>query len=73
MDGKTYPAQRGGDSDQTIWKRGLIFRSQEAASGAAFENWCQYKVDRQVVIAAERAADAWKALAEYLRGRMGHG
>jgi hypothetical protein len=59
-----------GDSDETIWRRGLMFRAEEAAVGAAFENWCQYEIDRQVVVAAERAADAWKALAEYLRGRV---
>jgi hypothetical protein len=57
------------DSEQVVWHRGLIFRAQEAIVGAEFEDWSEFKVDRQLVKVAKQAAEAWKKLATYLEGR----
>ena len=54
------------DDDQTIWRRGLMHRAEEAIGGAAFEDWSQFKTDRQLVEVVRQAADAWEKLATYL-------
>lgn len=57
-----------GDSEQTIWRRGLMFRSQEAITGGAFEDWSRFKSDRQLVDVVKRAAETWMQLATYVEG-----
>src|SRR5262249_28421105 len=52
-----------GDSPEVIWRRGLLFRSQIAEGGAAYEDWSMFTVDADLIEAAERASDAWKKLA----------
>lgn len=55
-----------GDSEETCWRRGLLYRADEALKGAAFEEWSRFKIDRQLVTMAQQAADAWNDLARYL-------
>lgn len=55
-----------GDSDEVCWRRGLLYRANESAGNAAFEDWSHFKVDLQLIRAASRAAEVWKALADYL-------
>lgn len=56
-----------GDSEAVCWRRGLLYRAAEAAAGAEFEDWSNFKVDSQLVAAAARAAQAWEKLSGYLR------
>src|SRR5262245_10068250 len=56
----------GGDDDQTVFRRGLMFRAKAARAGAEYENWKKFKVDRLMVEEANAAAAAWSKLAEYL-------
>jgi uncharacterized protein with GYD domain len=56
-----------GDSPEVIWRRGLLYRAEEAAGNALYEDWSQFTVDSEVVAAAERAAEAWEKTAAYLR------
>ncbi len=56
-----------GDSDETCWRRGLLYRATNAAGEATFEDWSSFTVDSELVVAAERAAEAWRETAAYLR------
>lgn len=56
-----------GDSEEVCWRRGLLYRATEAAAGAEFEDWSNFKVDAQLVAAAARTAQAWEKLSGYLR------
>jgi hypothetical protein len=56
-----------GDSQEVIWRRGLLYRAEEAAGNARYEDWSQFTADSEVVAAAERAAEAWEKTAAYLR------
>jgi hypothetical protein len=57
-----------GDSPETIWRRGLLFRAEEARQGALFEDsWAKFTIDQEVVDAAAQAAAAWAELAAFLR------
>jgi hypothetical protein len=60
-----------GDDDQTIWRRGLMFRAREAIGGAQFEDWSHFKVDQDVEDKVNQAADAWNQLAAYLKRLRG--
>jgi hypothetical protein len=60
------------DDEQTIWRRGLMFRATAAISGAAFEEWSQFTTDRELVRTVRQAAEAWEKLAVYLE-RLPHG
>jgi hypothetical protein len=57
-----------GDDEETCWRRGLLYRATNAADEAAYEDWTRFRVDAELVSAAERAATAWKETAAYLRG-----
>jgi ParB-like chromosome segregation protein Spo0J len=56
-----------GDSEETCWRRGLLYRATNAAGEALYEDWSQFTVDSELVAAAERAAEAWEKTAAYLR------
>jgi hypothetical protein len=56
-----------GDDEETCWRRGLLYRALNAAGEAAYEDWTKFKVDAELVSAAERAAMAWRETAAYLR------
>lgn len=61
------------DDAQTIWRRGLLYRTREAGNGAMFDQgWSQYEVDRELVDAVRQAAEAWNKLAAYLKGRLSY-
>jgi hypothetical protein len=60
-------AEDDGDSPEVIWRRGLLYRAEEAAGSALYEDWSQFRVDSELVAAAERAAEAWGKTAAYLR------
>jgi hypothetical protein len=55
-----------GDSEETCWRRGLLYRADNAASEAAYEDWSGFSVDPVLIDAARRAAKAWTELARYL-------
>jgi hypothetical protein len=57
-----------GDDEETCWRRGLLYRATNAAGEAAYEDWTKFRVDAELVSAAERAATAWEETAAYLRG-----
>lgn len=68
-DNKSYPASqptRKQDSEETIWRRGLIHRATVAAADAKYENWSQFKVDQELVTVVKKASDAWTKLTTYL-------
>jgi hypothetical protein len=54
------------DDEQTIWRRGLVHRTLDAIAGAEFEDWSQFKIDRELVRTVKQAADAWGKLAVYI-------
>jgi hypothetical protein len=54
------------DDDQTIWRRGLMHRAQEAISGAAFEDWSQFEADERLAKTVEKAANQWCLLSHHL-------
>jgi hypothetical protein len=54
------------DDDQTIWRRGLMHRAKTAIGGAEFEDWSQFKTDRELIQTVRQAAGAWEKLALYL-------
>jgi hypothetical protein len=56
-----------GDSEETCWRRGLLYRATNAAGEALYEDWSSFNVDQQLVDAANTAADSWVKLARYLR------
>jgi ParB-like chromosome segregation protein Spo0J len=56
-----------GDSEETCWRRGLLYRATNAAGEALYEDWSPFTVDSELVAAAERAAEAWEKTAAYLR------
>jgi hypothetical protein len=60
------PDDDPGDSDETVWRRGLTYRATNAIGEAKHENWSQYKVDRKLVALARQAAEAWTETAKYL-------
>lgn len=62
----TAAKKSAGDSDEVCWRRGLLYRANESTGNAAFEDWSHFKVDLQLIRAATRAAEVWKALAVYL-------
>src|SRR5262245_12362117 len=37
------------DDDQTIWRRGLVYRAKQAAGHAAFEDWSQFAIDSELI------------------------
>lgn len=51
---------------ETVWRRGLLFRCQEAVADATYEDWSKFTVTQQLIDAARKAAEAWEELAEYL-------
>jgi hypothetical protein len=55
-----------GDDDETIWRRGLVYRAEQAAGHAAFEDWSAFAVDDELVQLVEQAAAAWNKTAAYL-------
>jgi hypothetical protein len=64
--GPTPTEDDPGDDDQTIWRRGLVYRAKEAIGHAAFEDWSQFTIDSDLILVAELAADAWNKTAAYL-------
>jgi hypothetical protein len=60
-----------GDSDETIWRRGLLYRAKAAVAAAEFENWSGYTVDPELLQGAWEAARAWDKLARYLEELYG--
>jgi hypothetical protein len=56
-----------GDSDEVCWRRGLLYRAENAAGEAAYEDWSGFAVDSILVDSATRAARAWTEVAAYLR------
>jgi hypothetical protein len=56
-----------GDTEEEMWRRGLLYRAASAAGGALYEDWSAYKVDEEVVTATSKAAMAWALTADYLR------
>jgi hypothetical protein len=60
-----------GDSDETIWRRGLLNRAAESAGHAFFEDWSAFTVDDEVLAAARVAAKAWAKTADYLQRLCG--
>jgi hypothetical protein len=58
-----------GDTDEVCWRRGLLYRAENAAGEAAYEDWSGFIVDSVLVDAATRAAKAWTDVAGYL-GRL---
>lgn len=64
--GEPQPEDEDGDSEQVIWRRGLMYRAQEAIDGAAFEDWSHLKVDLELVQQVKRAANSWNQLATYM-------
>jgi len=67
------PNGNGGDSDEVVWRRGLLERAGEAVVMATFESsWAEiYKIDRQLVDAAEQASRKWNDLAVFLKRSLG--
>jgi hypothetical protein len=63
---KTSNGDDPGDSDATIWRRGLLHRAQESAGHAAFEDWSDFPVDDEIIAATERATEAWGKVTAYL-------
>jgi hypothetical protein len=57
-----------GDSEETCWRRGLLYRATNAAGEALYEDWSQFKVDGEILQAVEQAAAAWNKLFAYLKG-----
>jgi len=57
---------KDGDSDEVIWRRGLIFRSRAAAGAAMYEDWSAYEVDDELLATVTKAVEAWGKLAAYL-------
>ena len=55
-----------GDDPQTVWRRRLLYRAQEAQANAAFDDWSEFEIDQQLLEAARRAADSWRDVAAYL-------
>jgi ParB-like chromosome segregation protein Spo0J len=55
-----------GDDDETVWRRGLVYRAEQAAGHAAFEDWSAFAVDDELVQLVEQAAAAWNKTAAYL-------
>ena len=57
-----------GDDEETVWRRGILNRADEAAQLAAYdEGWRDHPIDQALVDAAEQAAQAWGKLAAFLR------
>jgi len=54
------------DVPQTVWRRRLMYRAQEAQANAAFDDWSEFEIDQQLLEAARRAADSWRDVAAYL-------
>jgi hypothetical protein len=55
-----------GDSPQTIWRRGLLYRAEEAIQGATYEEcWSTFSIDDEVVTKAKQAVAAWHELAAF--------
>lgn len=55
------------DDDQTVFRRGLMFRAGRAACLAGFEqDWSRFTVDRELVDAVRQAAEAWAKLAAFV-------
>jgi hypothetical protein len=55
------------DPPQTVWRRGLIYRAQEAKCMAGYEkDWSQFQVDREMLTTVNKAATAWADLATFL-------
>jgi hypothetical protein len=54
------------DDDQTIWRRGLLYRARETHGNAMFEDWSQYKVDDEIIAAVKQATMSWQKLLGYL-------
>lgn len=65
-------SEDGGDSEETCWRRGLLYRATNAAGEAKYEDWTQFEIDAELVLAAERAASAWVETAAYLRRLYGN-
>jgi len=63
---KPPPPEPDDDDEQTIWRRGLVFRSKAAAASAAYEDWSQFTADDELVQLATQAAEAWFKVAAYL-------
>jgi hypothetical protein len=55
-----------GDSPEVIWRRGLIHRAREAISGAAFEDWSQFKADERLADTVQKAANKWCKLSHHI-------
>lgn len=62
------PDGSDGDNDEVVWRRGLLERAGEAVVMATYEaSWAElYKIDRQLVDAAEQASRKWSDLAAFL-------
>jgi hypothetical protein len=58
--------RRDGDTKETFWSRGLLTRAEIAQGGALFEDWSDFQVGKKHVAAAQRAARAWRKVADYL-------
>lgn len=55
------------DTKEVIWRRGLLYRAEEAANHATFEpEWADFEIDAEIVDAAKRAFRAWEELADFL-------
>jgi hypothetical protein len=55
------------EDDQTIWRRGLMFRAQTAVADAKFEDWSHFTIDDELIDEVSRAAAAWAAVEQYLK------
>jgi hypothetical protein len=59
--------RRSRRDDQTVWRRGLLYRAKAAMGDAAHEDWSKFTVDSDLILTAELAADAWNRTVAYLK------
>jgi hypothetical protein len=57
------------DGDEVVWRRGLLYRANEAVAGAAYEqSWAKtFKIDSEIMDAVMKAAKAWNELAAFVK------
>jgi hypothetical protein len=60
-----------GDDEQTVWRRGLMYRAQSAIADAAYEDWSPFRVDQEIIDTVVNAAKAWADLGNYLQRLAG--
>jgi hypothetical protein len=58
------------DTPDVIWRRGIINRANIAAGDALYEDWSEFKADKELVDLAKKTAKAWIDLATYLETLM---